>query len=68
MLPLLYLHGLSTGDFAPALEGFFGSSAGLSASVITRLTTACQRSSYPAAQRGGVQVIPHLDVHVIPHF
>ena len=37
MLPLLYLHGLSTGDFAPALEGFFGSAAGLSSSVITRL-------------------------------
>jgi len=38
----LYLHGLSTGDFAPALEGFFGSAAGLSASVITRLTTTWQ--------------------------
>ena len=24
VLPLLYLHGLSTGDFVPALEGFFG--------------------------------------------
>ena len=42
VLPLLYLHGLSTGDFAPALEGFFGSAAGLSASVITRLTTQWQ--------------------------
>ena len=42
VLPLLYLHGLSTGDFALALEGFFGSAAGLSASVITRLTTAWQ--------------------------
>jgi transposase-like protein len=42
VLPLLYLHGLATGDFAPALEGFFGSAAGLSASVITRLTTAWQ--------------------------
>ncbi len=42
VLPLLYLHGLSTGDFAPALEGFFGSAAGLSSSVITRLTTAWQ--------------------------
>jgi putative transposase len=38
VLPLLYLHGLSSGDFVPALEGFFGSAAGLSASVITRLT------------------------------
>lgn len=42
VLPLLYLHGLSTGDFRPALEGFFGASNGLSASVITRLTTAWQ--------------------------
>jgi putative transposase len=41
-LPLLYLHGLSSGDFVPALEGFFGSSAGLSASVITRLTAQWQ--------------------------
>jgi putative transposase len=38
VLPLLYLHGLSTGDFVPALEGFFGSKAGLSASVVNRLT------------------------------
>lgn len=42
VLPLLYLHGLSTGDFAPALEGFFGSAAGLSPSVITRLSVAWQ--------------------------
>ena len=42
VLPLLYLHGLSSGDFVPALEGFFGSAAGLSASVITRLTTQWQ--------------------------
>jgi putative transposase len=40
VLPLLYLHGLSSGDFVPALESFFGSAAGLSASVITRLTKA----------------------------
>jgi putative transposase len=38
VLPLLYLHGMSTGDFAPALSEFFGSTAGLSASVVTRLT------------------------------
>jgi putative transposase len=42
VLPLLYLHGLSTGDFAPALAEFFGSSAGLSPSVITRLTVQWQ--------------------------
>ena len=38
VLPLLYLHGLSTSDFVPALEQFLGSGAGLSASAITRLT------------------------------
>jgi putative transposase len=38
VLPLLYLHGLSSGDFIPALEEFFGSEAGLSAATITRLT------------------------------
>ncbi len=42
VLPLLYLHGLSTGDFVPALEQFFGTGSGLSASAITRLTTAWQ--------------------------
>jgi putative transposase len=42
VLPLLYLHGLSTSDFAPALEQFLGSGAGLSASVITRLTAQWQ--------------------------
>jgi transposase-like protein len=38
VLPLLYLHGLSSGDFVPALEEFFGTQAGMSASTITRLT------------------------------
>jgi putative transposase len=42
VLPILYLRGLSTGDFAPALEGFFGSDAGLSASTVNRLTVAWQ--------------------------
>ena len=42
VLPLLYLHGLSTGDFVPALAAFFGSAAGLSAAVITRLVAAWQ--------------------------
>ena len=43
VLPLMYLHGMSSGDFVPALEEFFGSAAGLSASVITRLTTEWQK-------------------------
>jgi transposase-like protein len=38
VLPLLYLHGLSTSDFGPALEQFLGSAAGLSPATITRLT------------------------------
>jgi len=38
VLPLLYLHGLSTGDFVSALGQFLGSTAGLSAPVITKLT------------------------------
>jgi putative transposase len=42
VLPLLYLHGLSSKDFVPALEEFFGSGAGLSASAVTRLTEAWQ--------------------------
>ncbi len=43
VLPLLYLHGLSTGDFAPALEEFFGTGAGLSPTSITRLTEQWQK-------------------------
>jgi transposase-like protein len=42
VLPLLYLHGLSSSDFVPALTELLGSAAGLSASVITRLTTQWQ--------------------------
>ena len=42
VLPLLYLHGLSTGDFAPALEQFLGTGQGLSASTVNRLTTQWQ--------------------------
>ena len=39
VLPLLYVHGLSSSDFAPALEQFLGTSHGLSAATITRLTS-----------------------------
>jgi putative transposase len=38
VLPLLYLRGLSTSDFAPALEQFLGTGHGLSAATITRPT------------------------------
>jgi putative transposase len=42
VLPLLYLHGLSTSDFVPALEQFLGNSAGLSPATVTRLTAQWQ--------------------------
>jgi putative transposase len=45
VLPLLYLHGLSSGDFAPALEQFLGSGAGLSASTVVRLTEQWQQEA-----------------------
>lgn len=51
VLPLMYLHGMSTGDFAPALGEFFGSGAGLSPSVITRLTTQWQAEQRAFAER-----------------
>jgi putative transposase len=51
VLPLLYLHGLSTGDFVPALAAFFGSAAGLSASVVTRLVAQWQTDYQAFCQR-----------------
>src|ERR1700687_886385 len=51
VLPLLYLHGLSTGDFGPALEQFLGSGAGLSATTITRLTAQWQDEAHAFGQR-----------------
>jgi transposase-like protein len=45
VLPLLYLHGLSTSDFVPALEQFLGTGAGLSAATITRLTEQWQHDA-----------------------
>jgi transposase-like protein len=51
VLPLLYLHGLSTGDFVPALGQFLGSGAGLSAPVITRLTEQWKAEERAFAER-----------------
>ncbi|MCX2935040.1 IS256 family transposase [Mycobacterium sp. CVI_P3] len=51
VLPLLYLHGLSTSDFGPALEQFLGSDAGLSATTITRLTSQWQDEATAFAGR-----------------
>ncbi len=51
VLPLLYLHGLSPGDFGPALGQFLGTSSGLSASVITKLTETWQAEQRSLAAR-----------------
>jgi putative transposase len=56
VLPLMYLHGMSSGDFAPALGEFFGSDAGLSPSVITRLTKSWQEERERFAARSLAEV------------
>jgi transposase-like protein len=56
VLPLLYLHGLSTGDFVPALAQFLGSGAGLSPAVITKLTEQWQAEQRTFAARDLSQV------------
>ena len=56
VLPLLYLHGLSSGDFVPALGQFLGSSAGLSSSVITKLTETWKAEQRAFAARDLSQV------------
>jgi transposase-like protein len=59
VLPLLYLHGLSSGDFVPALGQFLGSSAGLSAAVITRLTETWkgEQRAFAARDLSGVDYV-----------
>ncbi|CAI7978764.1 transposase [Frankia sp. Hr75.2] len=59
VLPLLYLHGLSSGDFVPALEQFLGSGAGLSASTVTRLTSSWQADyqTFTARDLSGVDYV-----------
>ncbi len=52
VLPLLYLHGLSSLDFVPALAEFFGTEAGLSAAAITRLTASWEAEQKAFAHRG----------------
>lgn len=48
LLPLLYLHGLSTGDFEEALRALLGPEAsGLSASALPRNSTPCGRMHAP---------------------
>jgi transposase-like protein len=59
VLPLLYLHGLSTGDFVPALSQFLGSSAGLSAPVISKLTDTwkAEQSAFSQRDLSGVDYV-----------
>jgi transposase-like protein len=59
VLPLLYLHGLSSGDFVPALGEFLGSAAGLSAAVITRLTERwkAEQRAFAARDLSGVDYV-----------
>ena len=52
VLPILYLRGLSTGDFQPALRDLLGEDAsGLSSSSIQRLTTSWQAEHTAFRQR-----------------
>jgi transposase-like protein len=51
VLPLLYLHGLSSGDFAPTLREFFGSEAGLSPASVVRLTEQWQEERKEFTER-----------------
>ena len=59
VLPLLYLHGLSSLDFGPALERFLGTGAGLSAASITRLTSQWQdeAKAFNARDLSGVDYV-----------
>ncbi len=59
VLPLLYLHGLSSGDFVPALEQFLGTSAGLSAATVTRLTAQWQ-DDYKAFSRRDLSGVDYV--------
>jgi putative transposase len=65
VLPILYLRGLSTGDFRPALEALLGEdAAGLSPTNITRLTN-CWEQEYQAFRQrdltGGKYVYVWVD-------
>jgi len=59
VLPLLCLHGLSSGDFVPALGQFPGSASGLSAPVITKLTEQWQaeQRAFAARDLSGVDYV-----------
>ena len=63
VLPLMYLQGMSSGDFAPALGEFFGSDAGLSPSVIARLTS-CWQGERDRFSRRSLAEVDYLYVWV----
>jgi putative transposase len=75
VLPLLSLHGLSSGDFVPALGQFLGSTAGLSAPVITKLTEAWKGEQRSFAERdlSGVDYVylwvdgVHVNIRLAEH-
>jgi transposase-like protein len=75
VLPLLYLHGLSSSDFAPALGQFLGSSAGLSAPAITKLTQTWQteQRAFAARDLSGVDYVYlwadgiHVNIRLAEH-
>jgi len=75
VLPLLYLHGLSSGDFVPALGQFLGSAAGLSAAVITRLTEQwkAEQRAFAARDLSGVDYVYlwadgiHVNIRLAEH-
>ncbi len=58
VLPVLYLHGLSTSDFGPALTQFLGTSRGLSPATITRLTAQWQDEATESEDAAIYVVIP----------
>jgi transposase-like protein len=55
VLPLLYLHGLSSSDFGPALAQFLGSDQGLSPATITQLTAQWQDRAVRTGEPGPTQ-------------
>jgi transposase-like protein len=75
VLPLLYLHGLSSGGFVPALGQFLGSAAGLSASVITKLTETwkAEQRAFAARDLSGLDYVYlwadgiHVDIRLEEH-
>jgi transposase-like protein len=59
VLPLLYLHGLSSQDFGPAMGQFLCSTKGLSGATITKLTQTWQaeQKAFPARDLSGVDYV-----------